>query len=76
MAASADHRKAGYPDSLASKGFPTILDTEVSPGASSDRDSTVGHADYSAIDFFEDVKCGCAREGIRFDDDIFNELVG
>jgi hypothetical protein len=40
------------------------------------RDSTVGHADYSAIDFLEDVKCACAREGVRFDDDIFNELVG
>jgi hypothetical protein len=23
-----------------------------------------------------DVKCACAREGIRFDDDLFNELVG
>jgi hypothetical protein len=40
------------------------------------RDSTVGHAGYSAIDFLEDVKCACAREGVRFDDDIFNELVG
>jgi len=40
------------------------------------RDSTVGHADYSAIDFLEDVKCACARDGVRFDDDIFNELVG
>jgi hypothetical protein len=37
---------------------------------------TVGRADYSAIDFLEDVKCACAREGVRFDDDIFNELVG
>jgi hypothetical protein len=40
------------------------------------RDGTVGRADYSAIDFLEDVKCACAREGVRFDDDIFNELVG
>jgi hypothetical protein len=40
------------------------------------RDSTVGHAGYSAIDFLEDVKCACAREGVQFDDDIFNELVG
>ena len=40
------------------------------------RDSTVGRADYSAIDFLEDVKCACAREGVPFDDDIFNELVG
>src|SRR4030095_9184932 len=39
------------------------------------RDSTVGHADYSAIDFLEDVKCACARDGGRFDDDIFHELV-
>jgi hypothetical protein len=31
-----------------------------------------GRAGYSAIDFLEDVKCACAREGIRFDDDIFN----
>jgi hypothetical protein len=40
------------------------------------RDRTVGHPGYSAIDFLEDVKCACAREGVRFDDDIFNELVG
>jgi len=36
----------------------------------------VGHADYCALDFLEDVKCACAREGIHFDDDIFNGLVG
>jgi hypothetical protein len=40
------------------------------------RDSTVGSADYSAIDFLEDVKCACARGGVQFDNDIFNELVG
>jgi hypothetical protein len=40
------------------------------------RDGTVGHEGYSAIDFLEDVKCACAREGVRFDDDIFNGLVG
>jgi hypothetical protein len=40
------------------------------------RDSTVGHAGYSGVDFLEDVKCACAREGVRFADDIFNELVG
>ena len=34
------------------------------------RDSTIGHADYSAIDFLENVKYACAREGIRFDDDV------
>jgi hypothetical protein len=40
------------------------------------RDDTVGNAGYSATDFLEDVKCAYAREGVRFDDDIFNELVG
>jgi hypothetical protein len=40
------------------------------------RDNTVGQNGYSAIDFLEDVKCACACEGIQFDDDIFNELVG
>ena len=39
------------------------------------RDNTVGCADYSRTDFTEDVKCACAREGIPFDHDIFNELV-
>jgi Homeodomain-like domain len=32
MAAGAYHRQAGYPDSMASKGIPTILEMEVSPG--------------------------------------------
>jgi hypothetical protein len=40
------------------------------------RDNSVGRAEYSSIDFREDVRCACAREGIVFDDDIFNELVG
>src|SRR5438093_3028943 len=40
------------------------------------RDSSVGRTDYSQIDFVEDVKCACAREGLPFDNDIFNELVG
>jgi hypothetical protein len=40
------------------------------------RDSSVGRVGYSSIDFLEDVKCACAREGILFNDDIFNELVG
>jgi len=31
---------------------------------------------YSEIDFREDVKCACAREGVAFNNDIFNELVG
>jgi hypothetical protein len=40
------------------------------------RDNSVGRADHSGIDFLEDVKYASAREGISFDDDIFNELVG
>ena len=40
------------------------------------RDNSVGRADYSSIDFLEDVKCACAREGVPFDDDLFNELAG
>jgi hypothetical protein len=40
------------------------------------RDNSVGRADYSGIDFLEDVKCACARKGVTFDNDIFNELVG
>ena len=39
------------------------------------RDSSVGRAGYSGTDFLEDVKCACAREGLLFDNDIFNELV-
>ena len=39
------------------------------------RDNSVGCADISQADFVEDVKCACAREGIQFDNDIFNELV-
>src|SRR5438876_668634 len=39
------------------------------------RDSSVGRAGYSGIDFVEDVKCACAREGVPFDHDIFSELV-
>ena len=38
------------------------------------RDSSVGRAGYSGT-FLEDVKCACAREGLLFDNDIFNELV-
>ncbi len=36
------------------------------------RDCSVGQAGKSTIDFLEDVKC--AREGVVFDDDIYNEL--
>jgi len=32
----ADHRQDGYPDPMASKGIPTILEMEVSPRAPSD----------------------------------------
>jgi len=40
------------------------------------RDNSVGRANYSEIDFREDVKCACAREGVVFDNDIYDELVG
>ena len=40
------------------------------------RDISVGRFGYSMTDFVEDVKCSCAREGIPFDNDVFNELVG
>ena len=40
------------------------------------RDNSVGRADYSEIDFREDVKCACAREGVAFDNDFYDELVG
>jgi hypothetical protein len=40
------------------------------------RDCDVGRADYSSIDFLEDGKCACAREGVAFNDDLYNELVG
>ena len=39
------------------------------------RDISVGHSGYSMADFVEDVRCSCAREGIPFDNDVFNELV-
>lgn len=39
------------------------------------RDNSVGRADYSGVDFLEDVKCACAREDVVFADDIYNELV-
>jgi hypothetical protein len=40
------------------------------------RDKSVGLADGSLADFVEDVKCACARDGVIFDNDLFNELVG
>jgi hypothetical protein len=39
------------------------------------RDISVGRGGYSMADFMDDVKCSCAREGIAFDNDTFNELV-
>lgn len=39
------------------------------------RDISVGRGDYSMADFVEDVKCNCAREGVVFENDLFNELV-
>ncbi|NLT65958.1 MAG: hypothetical protein GXX84_05085 [Acidobacteria bacterium] len=39
------------------------------------RDNSVGRAG-SLSDFVEDVKHACAREGVQFDNDIFNELLG
>jgi len=39
------------------------------------RDSAMGRRNYSGIDLVEDVKCACAREGVMFDNDLFNELV-
>ncbi len=40
------------------------------------RDISVGRANYFMADFVEDVKCSCAREGVVFENDTFNELVG
>lgn len=39
------------------------------------RDSAMGRRNYSGIDLVEDVKCACAREGVIFDNDLFNELL-
>jgi hypothetical protein len=39
------------------------------------RDVSIGRGDYSMADFVEDVKCSCVREGIVFENDLFNELV-
>jgi hypothetical protein len=39
------------------------------------RENAAGRADYTSIDFLEDVKCACAREGVVFDNDLFNDLV-
>jgi len=39
------------------------------------RDISVGRGNYSMSDFVEDVKYNCAREGVVFENDLFNELV-
>jgi hypothetical protein len=39
------------------------------------RDISVGRSGYLMANFVEDVKCSCAREGIVFENDLFNELV-
>jgi hypothetical protein len=39
------------------------------------RDVSVGSSGYLMADFVEDVKCNCAREGVVFENDLFNELV-
>jgi hypothetical protein len=39
------------------------------------RHGSVGRADYSSIDFLEDVKYACAREDIVFDNDLYNQLL-
>jgi hypothetical protein len=36
----------------------------------------VGAANYGLPDLVEDVKRACAREGIPFDTDLFNEIIG
>jgi hypothetical protein len=40
------------------------------------RDISVDRANHSMTDFVEDVKYSCAREGILFDNDVLNDLVG
>jgi DNA-binding Lrp family transcriptional regulator len=35
----------------------------------------IGGHNYTAIDLIEDVKIACAREGVSFDNDLFNELI-
>ena len=39
------------------------------------RDISIGRGDYSMADFVEDVKCNCARQGVVFENNLFNELV-
>jgi hypothetical protein len=39
------------------------------------RDNSVGRTNHSGPDFLEDVKLACAREGVVFVNDIYNELI-
>jgi hypothetical protein len=39
------------------------------------RESHVGSAQYSISDLVFDVKAACAREGVIFDNDLFNQLL-
>ena len=39
------------------------------------RDNSIGRADCSTGDLVEDVKRACAREAIRFDNDILNSKI-
>ena len=38
------------------------------------RENQIGRDNYASADFIADVKCACAREGLRFVNDLFNEL--
>jgi hypothetical protein len=40
------------------------------------RENAVGHAHYSTIDFLEDVKGAFVRQGVQFDNDLFDALAG
>ena len=39
------------------------------------RETHTGKAKYAIADFVYDVKAACAREGVIFDNDLFNKLV-
>jgi hypothetical protein len=40
------------------------------------RDRNVGAAPYRLSDLAEDVKCEAARDGVAFDNDLFNQIIG
>jgi hypothetical protein len=39
------------------------------------RDNHVGRANYSVADLVHDVKSACVREGVVFENDVFNEIL-